>query len=218
MKTLYFEGAGWPKTEEGVKTGVGNCRIRTAFHLKNGKRVYLEIIGTKVTKHMSKDAQKYKYASWIDFCHYITNEEPNEDCNKYAMREIERNVRFEYNKQNILEFVNSLGADFDRIRVLPNLAGYRVFASSNGYYYGDAFTPNPKAYKVARKIENYLYKIKKALGEKYPCIYLSTAENDPTKLELGWNGKKYIIDALNNNWQKTIKNITKNEREKLSWN
>lgn len=218
MKTLYFEGAGWPKTEEGVKTGVGNCRIRTAFHLKNGKRVYLEILGTKVTKHMSKDVQKYKYVSWIDFCHYITDEDPNEDCNKHAMREIERVVRFEYNKQNILEFVNSLGADFDRIRVLPNLAGYRVFASKNSYYYGDEFKPNPKSYKIARKIENYLYKLEKALGHKYPCIYLYTIENDPTKLKLCWRTKKYIIDTLNNNWQELIKEITKEQREKLSWN
>ena len=43
VKTLYFEGAGWEKAERSINT-IGNCRVRTAFHLDNGKGVYLEIV------------------------------------------------------------------------------------------------------------------------------------------------------------------------------
>lgn len=38
VKTLYFEGAGWEKAERSINT-IGNCRVRTAFHLDNGKGV-----------------------------------------------------------------------------------------------------------------------------------------------------------------------------------
>ena len=45
-KTLYFEGAGW-----GHCNDVENCRIRTAFTNKDGKKIYIEFLsGYKYTK------------------------------------------------------------------------------------------------------------------------------------------------------------------------
>lgn len=35
-KTLYFEGAGWSGADSSKAT-IGNCRIRTAFHLDPGR-------------------------------------------------------------------------------------------------------------------------------------------------------------------------------------
>lgn len=40
MKTLVFEGAGWSGAERSKET-IGNCRIRTAFHLVDGRDVLL---------------------------------------------------------------------------------------------------------------------------------------------------------------------------------
>ena len=36
-KTLYFEGAGWSGADSSKAT-IGNCRIRTAFHLDPEKK------------------------------------------------------------------------------------------------------------------------------------------------------------------------------------
>ena len=44
-KTLYFEGAGCAP-----RAYVPNCRIRTAFHLDDGRPVYLEISGMETTR------------------------------------------------------------------------------------------------------------------------------------------------------------------------
>ena len=50
MKVLYFEGAGWSGADISKAT-IGNCRIRTAFHLDDGRAVYLEIIGNERGKY-----------------------------------------------------------------------------------------------------------------------------------------------------------------------
>ena len=55
-KVLYFEGAGWSGADISKAT-VGNCRIRTAFHLDDGRKVYLEIIACEVTKSSPKAQQ-----------------------------------------------------------------------------------------------------------------------------------------------------------------
>ena len=55
-KTLYFEGAGCVPRGD-----LENCRIRTAFHLDNGKRVYLEISGFEAD---SRYKGKYKFIGY----------------------------------------------------------------------------------------------------------------------------------------------------------
>ena len=134
VKTLYFEGAGWSGADISKAT-VGNCRIRTAFHLKDGRAVYLEILGGERTKH-STSVYKWQYTGFVDSCYYITDDRENDDCNKHRVRlpgtgngSVENNVHFEYTEAEILRFVNSLGADFEAIKVLPDLGGYRVFTS-----------------------------------------------------------------------------------------
>lgn len=67
-KTLYFEGAGWSGADSSKAT-IGNCRIRTAFHLDPEKKhprcscgephdgaaaVYLEIICGTIGKENRK--------------------------------------------------------------------------------------------------------------------------------------------------------------------
>ena len=69
-KTLYFEGAGWSGADSSKAT-IGNCRIRTAFHLDPEKKhprcscgephdgaaaVYLEIICGTIGKETGSSA------------------------------------------------------------------------------------------------------------------------------------------------------------------
>ena len=84
MKVLYFEGAGWSGADISRAT-IGNCRIRTAFHLDNGRAVYLEIIGSEKTKYSSPKIHKWQYTGFVDACFYITDEKPNDDQNKYSI-------------------------------------------------------------------------------------------------------------------------------------
>ena len=82
MKVLYFEGAGWSGADISKAT-IGNCRIRTAFHLDDGRAVYLEITGTERTKYSSPQIFQWQYTGFVDYCHYITDDKPNDDCNKH---------------------------------------------------------------------------------------------------------------------------------------
>ena len=81
MKTLYFEGVGWSGADISIAT-IGNCRIRTAFHLDNGRAVYLEMTGSERTKY-STELYQWQYTGFVHYCHYITNDNPNDDCNRY---------------------------------------------------------------------------------------------------------------------------------------
>lgn len=163
-KVLYFEGAGWSGAEISKAT-VGNCRIRTAFHLDDGKAVYLEIIASKRTKH-SPSVYKWQYTGFVDCCYYITDDEKNDDCNRHRI--VNRNMdTFEYTEKAILKYVNSLGASFDAIKVLPDLGGYRVFPEEkscqgpDGYYYGDEFNYDPEMIARREVVYNKVYEIEK---------------------------------------------------------
>lgn len=134
-KTLYFEGAGCVPCND-----VENCRIRTAFTNKEGKKIYIEFLsGYKHTKvEYGKNGRKLKHPKIVsesgylscDSCHYITNDPQIDDCNESRLS-CEHNQEIEkvkYTKENILAFVNEhCNADFDEIAVLDDLAGYRVF-------------------------------------------------------------------------------------------
>ncbi len=152
---LYFEGAGCVPCND-----VENCRIRTAFTNKEGKKVYIEFLsGCKHTKvEYEKNGRKLKNPKWVsengylscDSCHYITDDPEIDDCNKSRL-ECERNQeigKVKYTKEK-LAFVNEhCNADFDEIVVLDNLAGYRIFTDIENpkkrntlamYNFGDVF-------------------------------------------------------------------------------
>lgn len=215
-RTLYFEGAGWSGADISKAT-IGNCRIRTAFHLDDGRAVYLEIIGSERTKHSSPEMFPWQYTGFVDYCHYITDDEPNDDCNKHHVMlpkkrgakrgAAEKNTRFEYTEAEILRFVNSLGASFEAVKVVPDLGGYRVFPEDrscggpDGYNYGDEFCFDPvltdireAVYKLIYDMELEELKEDRASGEKkfvhspsgsdFPNFSLWVDREDPKKLHL----------------------------------
>lgn len=106
--------------------------------------------------------------------------------------------------------MNSLGASFDKICVLPNLAGYRVHSDDRAkrYNYADEFTPDWEVIKRAEEIHKYFYQLEQSEGKKFPNFSLYNEENDKTKLYLirhynGYN-KKWLINASSDSWLKTM--------------
>jgi len=167
MKTLYFEGAGLssPNINKAI---IGNCYIRTAFHLDDGRAVYLAIYGGMRTKYSNPKIQKWKYTGFVDRCYYITDDVPNDDCNKHPVALPSKKAQtFRYTEEAVLKFVNSLGASFDAIKVLPNLGGYHVFPGKpsswgpEGYYYGDEFQYDPEMVARREAVYDKVYDIEK---------------------------------------------------------
>lgn len=128
-KTLYFEGAGWSGADSSKAT-IGNCRIRTAFHLDLEKKhprcscrephdgaaaVYLEIICGTIGKENKKLGLEPTYYGWIDYLHYVTDDDRNDDCNRHILP-FERRARIGYTLESILKFVNDLGASSTPLR------------------------------------------------------------------------------------------------------
>jgi hypothetical protein len=167
MKVLYFEGAGWSGADISKAT-IGNCRIRTAFHLDDGRAVYLEIIGSERTKHSSPEVHRWQYTGFVDACFYITDEKPNDDQNKHSIRLTDRRRIFEYTEKAILKFVNSLGASFDAVKVVPDLGGFHVFPEDHscdgpdGHYYGDEFQFDPEMTARREAVYERVYNMEKA--------------------------------------------------------
>ena len=132
IKKLYFEGAGCvPRSD------IPNCRIRTAFHLDDGRAVYLEISGMETTRSTAPCYSKFTNYGIIDPLHYTTG--TGDDRADFGL---DRTYAFEYTQANLLQLVNSLGASFDAVEVLHDLAGYRVHADNGVYNFGDEFTPD----------------------------------------------------------------------------
>lgn len=216
MKTLYFEGAGWSGADISKAT-IGNCRIRTAFHLDDGRAVYLEIIGGERTRNFSKEIYKWKYTGFVTDCYYITDDKPNDDCNEHHVlmpnenKSVENNTVFEYTEDAILKFVNSLGASFDAIKVLPDLAGYRVFPEENscqgidGYYYGDEFEYDPELTKQREEVYDYYYDLEKKQGKEYPNFSLWVDEYNQELLHLLRHFPGDFKTAHNTHWILRVK-------------
>lgn len=205
VKTLYFEGAGWSGADISKAT-IGNCRIRTVFHLDDGRRVYLEIIGNERTKYSTPLCQ-WQYTGFVTDCFYITDDKPNDDCNKHSIQLTDRRRVFEYTEKNIMELVNSFGASFDAVKVVPDLGGYRVFPEDRscggpyGYNYGDEFQYNYEMTARREAVEKFVYDMElaelkedRANGEKrfvhsssrsdFPNFSLWVDRNDPGLLHL----------------------------------
>lgn len=223
-KTLYFEGVGWSGAEISKAT-IGNCRIRTAFHLEDGRAVYLEILGVEVTKNTAPVLKAFApYAGYVDHCHYITDEVPNDDSNKYRIQVPK--TSFHFDKESILSLVNEMGASFDEIMVVPDLGGYRVFRNNAAAYnFGDAFEFDPALTEKREAIYNAVYEWEKAerledrmnhggkfvhspSGNCYPNFSLWVDQDEPEKLHLirRYNGysRRWEIDATKDDWKETM--------------
>ena len=196
-KTLHFEGAGWGGCERSKET-VGNCRIRTAFHVKNGKAVYLELIcGNKLGD---------EYEGHIDFCYYITGN--SDDCNINRLP-CERKQRIRYTYDGILNFVNSLGADFEAINVLPECGGYYVHGEKhNTYNYGDEYVVNEEALARMAAVDVYFKNLEvKENGRSNFSLWMDRANNSLLHLLRHFNNynKHWLIDVSADNWLETMK-------------
>ena len=174
VKTLYFEGAGCvPRAD------VPNCRIRTAFHLDNGNAVYLEISGMETTRSSAPIYKDFENYGVVDHCYCITGTWDDGT----SRHKTERSTfAFEYNMDNILKFVNSLGASFDAIEVLPDLAGYRVHADKGGHNFGDEFVKDSELLTARQHIDSQIREKEIARGEKHPCYSLWVDSKDPAIL------------------------------------
>lgn len=220
MKTLYFEGAGCVPRGD-----VPNCRIRTAFHLDDGAALYLEISGSEVTKHSPDHLKCYANAAHVDHCHYIFGD----DGKGNSTHETQNYYNFEYSMAGLLKFVNSLGASFDKVVVLPDLAGYRVHAGGGRCNFGDAFSYDAELTAKREAIHKAIYNMEKAereadraagtkkfvhgpSGRVYPNFSLWVDEENPALLHLlrhfnGYN-KHWEIDASREDWQATMRETT----------
>lgn len=219
-KTLYFEGAGCVPCND-----VENCRIRTAFTNRDGKKIYIEFIsGCKNTLiEYGKSGRKLKNPRWeredgylyCDYCHYITEDPKIDDCNQSRL-DCERNQEIEkvkYTKENILAFVNeNCNADFDEIVVLDNLAGFRVFSDKGRhntperYNFGDVFEYDADLTRRRReKVEEMKKEFCVLFNQKYDNTSYFVNENglnvricvsDEALKKANWTkGRQFIVEV-----------------------
>ena len=207
-KTLYFEGAGCVPCND-----VENCRIRTAFNNKDGRKIYIEFTsGCKNTfdgkKYVSEDGYMF-----CDYCHYITDDAVIDDCNCSVLpceRAQGTNPK-RYTKENILAFVNKhCNADFDEIVVLNNLAGFRVFAEGkkntfSAYNYGDEFIYDKElTERRIAKVNELKEKFCALFGQRYDntsyfirngqlVVRLNVEEKK--RIEAGYKEREFIVEV-----------------------
>lgn len=185
MKTLYFEGAGWSGADISKAT-IGNCKIRTAFHTTDGRRIYLEISAIDREKK-----REHIYEGHIDYCFLITDEQPNDDENKHNLvrhkikngelqitlhrktnlsKPLNVSCNFPYDEDNILRIVKKLGCDVDAIKVVPDLGGYRVFKDGGHGYdrfnYGDDFHFDEEMTRRREQVYEFVYQKEKKEREE----------------------------------------------------
>lgn len=215
-KTLYFEGAGWFGADISKATDMKNCRVRTAFTNNKGKKIYLEFTACEVTKNMTPRAQGFKYAGFVDSCFYIMGDD---DENKYRIRNRNDTI-IEYNRANVLKFVNSLGCSFKAVETLSDLAGYRVFAEHfaerpDDYNYGDEFQYDAELTAKRESIYRHFYDLEKSEGKEYPNFSLWVDGKDKNILHLlrhynGYNGN-WEIRTDTEDWEKSMKETAQPE-------
>lgn len=216
MRTLYFEGAGCVPRGD-----VPNCRIRTAFHTDDGRALYLEVLGNEVTRNTAPIYQNYTNVGHLDHCHYIVGVSDE----GHQHHKLERGHTFEYTMKNLLRLVHDLGASFDAVEVLPDLAGYRVHKDGGGYNYGDEFPYDAELTAKREAIRAEIFAMEKAELEEdrqtgakkfvhspgrmdYPNFSLWVDHDDPKLLHLlrhfnGFN-KHWTIDASAEDWRATM--------------
>lgn len=215
-KTLYFEGAGCVPCND-----VENCRIRTAFTNKNGKKIYIELLSgyKNIFVKYDKNGRKLKHPKMIsedgclycDFCFYITEDPEIDDCNKSRLECERKHVTAKYTKENILAFVNeNCNADFDEIVVLDDLAGFRVHAEGKrntpeSYNYGDLFNYDAELTRRRReKVEEMKKEFCVLFNQKYDNTSYWIENNqlvvcinveEKKRIEAGYKERKFIVEV-----------------------
>lgn len=134
-KVLYFEGAGWEEADSSKAT-IGNCRIRTAFTNDEGQKIYLELSAG----HIYNKKEVERYFINVEHVFYITGDK--DDCNiskiNFDWKETKEN--YDYTVKDITKWINkNLNCSFDTIKVLTDLAGYRVHKGNREYNLADDF-------------------------------------------------------------------------------
>jgi hypothetical protein len=166
-KTLIFEGAGCTGTGT---TEVPNCRIRTRIRNNSGRLIYLEMgccHFDKKTRIIPKYAEGLEYATHIDFVHYDDAKWDKRRCHSEALRQFEHS-HFEYNKENILKFVNeNLNCSFDDLQVI-NDNSVRVFDTEQPLC--DSSNEKYEPYKDIEININQLNSVKPISGFKYANV------------------------------------------------
>lgn len=210
-KILYFEGAGCVPCND-----VENCRIRTAFTNKEGKKIYIEFLsGYKHTRQKNGKVVSEPNYLYCDACFYITDDSEIDDYN-FSRLDCERNQEIEkvkYTKENILAFVNEYcNVGFDEIVVLDSLAGYRVFADTNkcntseGYNFGDVFNYDANLTRRRRaKVEEMKKEFCVLFNQKYDntSYYIENGElvarigvSDKVLKESDWTKeRKFVVEV-----------------------
>ncbi len=213
-KTLYFEGAGWSGAN--AEYNGLNCRIRTAFHNNDDKKIYLELNGCHPLKEHLKEAKKNKVTlpstyMYIDCAEYITDDPTIDDCNESRIYTIpyEEMRKIEYSLENIRDFVNThFNCSFDSVVILYDLSGYRVFSSkprkgwgtSDQFYFGDCFDYDEELEKKREQVYDYFYQLEKAEGKQYPNFSLWVDEFDKKALHLLRHFSGTFKTAHNTHW------------------
>lgn len=117
MKTLVFEGAGM---NIGL-SDINNCRLRTRIENKEGRIIYLELGGLKPYEYTPNYLKMFNVFTHIDHLFYedILIEARN---NHSPELDFLTKQSFEYNKKNIINFVNyNLNCDFEEMIVLDEI-------------------------------------------------------------------------------------------------
>lgn len=165
MKKLYFMGMGmdYDPTERMDMAGsdVGNFRIRTTFHDKNGDVIFVEF-GNGYIWHNQKVISHIGLRVDFQF-----NKSVDEDCNKSGIK-IDRDKldKYRYTKKDIVAYLNeTFGTEFEDIEVLD----VRLSRFDCNKHCGDEFTPNYEEIEQARKIYQYFYNYEKEVrGKEFP--------------------------------------------------
>lgn len=213
MKTLYFEGAGWADADTSKSTNVGNCRIRTAFINNKGRKIYLELTSYTKSKYDVKNKRYPEYEighvlGFVDYCFYIDTES-KDPCNNCVIRKVERNIKFNYTKEDIIKMINkNLDCSFDNIEALPDLAGYRVHGENRTFNFMEDYNHDVKLIKKREEIKEYFYNLEKSEGKQYPNFSLWVDDKDIHELHLlrhfnGYN-KHWSIRTDSENWIDTV--------------
>lgn len=107
---LLFVGMGWHEAES--SGDVENCRIRTILQNNKGLNIFIEL-GSGKNNSIKNDPKNYIYC---DFC-FIVPEKSEEP--KYNYNNLQTNTwnqKIEWNKKNILDYVNkNLNCSFSEI-------------------------------------------------------------------------------------------------------
>ena len=197
VKVLFFEGAGLVERGD-----VENCRIRTAFRNDAGKGFYLELSGVEPTKITPERLRGFMNIGFVDYCYElgVNTSRFRFDGEEQIRFEIEK-YNFEYSKQGILNFVNSvLGCSFTEIVVVDMFYDYHVHKDGGGYNFMEDHDWNVEKAHAARQAFFELdMKIRKQLGKKYSKISLHEIGSDSITVRCYASDKSMLAHGMDPN-------------------